>query len=45
MQEATADAEEPILNGAGREEVRRGHVISPKLFINVVFVCLHIQVS
>ncbi len=30
MQEATADGEEPILDGAGREEVRRGRVNSPK---------------
>lgn len=30
MHEATADGEEPILNGAGREEVRRGRVNSPK---------------
>lgn len=26
MQDATVDGEEPILNGAGREEVRRGRV-------------------
>lgn len=30
MQEATADGEEPILNRAGREEVRRGRVDSTK---------------
>lgn len=38
MQEATADAEEPILNGAGREEVRRGRVLAQILYKFCVYI-------
>lgn len=38
MQEATADAEEPILNGAGREEVRRGRVLAQILYKCCVYI-------